>query len=279
MAQNFARPVIGAEEANALIRQKLTSNLPFLAGRMGSTELQVASSFLFQGTWTDQTRYFASNNTGINPITDQNLLNFSIHFLDCVREMDIMATWDVQHYDNITNLFAAKAELIPLRGIEPYYYPTVPWSEMLAGKRVLVVHPFEDSIKKQYARKNELFRGTNILPDFQLLTIKAEQTLGAVNTDYFECLKIMQDKVYNTEFDVAIVGCGGYGLALGAFIKSAKRRTCIHMGGAVQILFGIMGNRWLENEEIMAFHNPSWTRPTQAETPANSKAVENACYW
>ena len=51
-----------------------------------------------------------------------------------------------------------------LRALEPTY--PHPWSAALAGKRVLVVHPFKTTIERQYARRAELFPGTDILPQF-----------------------------------------------------------------------------------------------------------------
>lgn len=41
-------------------------------------------------------------------------------------------------------------------------------------------------------------------------------------------------------FDTAIIGCGAYGMPLAAQIKNAGRQA-IHLGGAVQLLFGIKG--------------------------------------
>ena len=35
----------------------------------------------------------------------------------------------------------------------------------MRGKRVLVVHPFDATIKSQYARRKELFANGDILPD------------------------------------------------------------------------------------------------------------------
>ena len=44
------------------------------------------------------------------------------------------------------------------------------------------------------------------------------------------------------EFDVAIIGCGAYGLPLAVEAKRMGKQA-IHMGGATQVLFGIKVNR------------------------------------
>lgn len=43
-------------------------------------------------------------------------------------------------------------------------------------EKVLVVHPFVDTIESQYARRELLFEDTNILPSFELKTLRAVQS-------------------------------------------------------------------------------------------------------
>ena len=57
----------------------------------------------------------------------------------------------------------------------------------------------------------------------------------------------MYEQSLKTSFDVAIIGCGAYGMPLGAMLKDAGK-TVIHLGGVTQILFGIKGKRWDENK-------------------------------
>jgi hypothetical protein len=80
------------------------------------------------------------------------------------------------------------------------------------------------------------------------------------------------------DFDVAIVGSGSYGLPIGAFIKEMGK-VCVHIGGAVQNLFGITGGRWIEMPRFRALLNPYWVRPSEEERPPNWKSAEGGCYW
>ena len=88
----------------------------------------------------------------------------------------------------------------------------------------------------------------------------------------------MCDQIGKINFDVAIIGAGAYGLSLGAFIKRSGRQA-IHLGGAVQILFGIKGARWNAEPEVSKLFNEYWVRPLPSEAPAQYKLVENGCYW
>jgi hypothetical protein len=88
----------------------------------------------------------------------------------------------------------------------------------------------------------------------------------------------MREQMDEVAFDVAILGCGAYGLALGAHAKRLGKKAVV-LGGAVQILFGIKGQRWDEHEFISRLYNEHWVRPLPSERPPNYQAVEGGCYW
>lgn len=93
------------------------------------------------------------------------------------------------------------------------------------------------------------------------------------------------DKV---DYDIALIGCGAYGFPLAAHAKRMGKQA-VHLGGALQLLFGIKGHRWETMEYgtdilprggmYMEMFNEHWVRPTVAETPRTAQKVENACYW
>jgi hypothetical protein len=56
-------------------------------------------------------------------------------------------------------------------------------------------------------------------------------------------------------------------------------KQAIYMGGSLQLIFGIMGKRW-ENQEYVTKHvNEYWVRPSEKERPKQSNIVEGGCYW
>ena len=157
----------------------------------------------------------------------------------------------------------------------------VPWTSALVGKKVLVVHPFVTTICSQYQVRDYLFEDRSILPQFDLITLRPPQTLG-YGTEGFgswtEALDHLIAQVSAIEFDVALIGCGAYGLPLGAAIKGMGKPS-IHLGGALQLLFGIRGRRWECMPHYAALMNDSWVRPSQDETPRAASKVDGGCYW
>jgi hypothetical protein len=165
--------------------------------------------------------------------------------------------------------------------LEPYY-SDAPWSEVLGGKRVLVLHPFVDTIAKQYSRRSEIWPGRpEILPDFELLIVKTPLSAARVKSpfsDWFETLGYLKSCMEKVEFDVAIVGAGAYSLPLVVHARKLGR-IGIHLGGATQILFGIKGLRWDRHPVISKFYNSSWCRPSKEETPQENFDPEVGGYW
>ena len=149
---------------------------------------------------------------------------------------------------------------------------------------MLVVHPFAKSIQESYDNKRSLlFKDSTMLPQFHLQTFRSVQSLAGIQTpfkDWFEAYEFMCEEIAKIDFDVAIVGCGAYGLPIGSFIKGELKKTAIHLGGATQILFGIKGKRW---DDVPFFrdhlYNEHWTRPREDEVIRDYKTVEGGAYW
>ena len=122
-----------------------------------------------------------------------------------------------------------------------------------------------------------------MMPDFELLTVKAVQSLAGEPTgykDWFEALDWMKYEIGKAEFDIAIIGCGAYGFPLAAHVKRLGKKA-IHMAGATQLLFGVKGKRWEKDpsQPFTNFMNEYWVRPDDSEKPINAIMVEGACYW
>ncbi|MCO7319150.1 hypothetical protein OKE80_07530 [Riemerella anatipestifer] len=146
-----------------------------------------------------------------------------------------------------------------------------------------MIHPFEDSIRYQYeVNRTNLYKNENILPEFDLKIIKAVQSIANEKVDYltwFDALEDMKNKIDLVDLDVAIIGCGAYGLPLASYIKN-KGKQAIHLGGVTQFLFGIKGARWEGWNDYLSLRKENgkyWIRPR--ETPKGYNEVEGGCYW
>lgn len=281
----YGKKIKEIDEANDIIFNALMSNKPFLAARFGDAELRTLVYALdyrygIRNEFPEYIKKAMHLNAGFFPSTDENLVKYGELLWKAAKQVDVYGVWYNLLEDYVIHTQSPTAELVRLEALEPYRC-TNPWSKALAGKKVLVVHPFEESIRVQYSKREKLFTNPNVLPDFELLTYKAVQTNAGGTceySDWFAALEGMYADIKQLDFDVAIVGCGAYGLPLSAMIKELGKQV-IHLAGATQILFGIRGARWDARPDMQHLFNSHWIRPSEKEKPKNADAVENGCYW
>lgn len=281
----YGKKIKGIDESNRHIYDALMSGKPFLAARFGDAELRalvytIENDLGFRKGYPEYIKKVMQLNAGFFPVDEENLLKFGHLLFESSKSVNVFGVWFNLLEDYVIHKTAPDAELVELVGLEPYR-SSHPWSKALMHKKVLVVHPFEESIQKQYTVYDKLFQNPDILPNFELLTYKAIQTNAGGSCEYatwFEALDHMFEEIKQLDFDVAIVGCGAYGLPLAAKIKSLNKQV-IHLAGATQIMFGIRGARWDVRPEMQQYFNEYWIRPSENEKPKDAESVENGCYW
>ncbi|PGQ82095.1 hypothetical protein COA18_15445 [Priestia megaterium] len=273
---------IDIESTNEFISNLISSNQPSMVTRIGSVELKCLYEFLNNRKFSNDTWNKMRNNAGFFPVNENTLKEFCEVYIKCLNDADLIGIWYNKGENQVINKFSNQTMLCDLKNLEPYYHPSNPWTKSLAGKKVLVIHPFSESISQQYERnRNRIFKEENMLPTFDLHTLKSVQSISGNSgghKSWFEALNFMQNAIDSVDYDVALIGAGAYGLPLASYIK-ARGKIAIHLGGATQILFGIKGKRWDKHPFISSLYNENWTRPTQNEIPNDFKNVEGGCYW
>ncbi len=229
--------------------------------------------------WWNEEIHSLCNNAGFFPDNNNLLPKFYRVYKHAIKEIDILGSYlEGENYFNEELKDSCKINIDGYYA--PFYYKN-PWTKILKNKKVLVIHPFEDSIKNQYKKRNLLWKDKDVLPEFELITIKAEQTMLGISSQYktwFEALDAMKAKMQTVNFDIALIGCGAYGMPLAAHAKSLGKQA-IHLAGWTQILFGIRGKRWENIPEVAKFINSHWAYPLESEKPNQYKIIENGCYW
>lgn len=265
------KPIYKEQQGNDEIRKLLQMSKNALVARLGSVEqaciweyIQMQKGKLKK--WSKNTLSTMADNAGFFLPTHSLLETFAIQMIEHLKQVDVLGVWWNEGEPYICENICPQATFMKLEALEPYYSKN-PWTALLENKKVLIIHPFSHSIENQFQKKELLFLDKNVLPSFELQTIKAVQSRGIVPTgfsNWFEALSSMQDKILKKDFDVAIIGCGAYGLPLAAFIKGLGK-TAIHLGGATQILFGIKGKRWDKIPFFNNLYNENWVRPSSEE--------------
>ena len=288
-------------KSNDLIYHLLENDKPCMIARFGANELSVISNYIHirkghknvieyikgkggEWWWNEHSLQTLQQCAGVWPATHDIAERFSLLSIEDSCEIDVLGSWlenEILLHKELSN-----AQKVHLFNLEPFWADN-PWTCALKGKKVLVIHPFIDTILSQYKKREFLFTNKDILPQFDLIPYKPVQSIGG-NSDYmdwFHALNHMKEDINNIDFDIAILGCGAYGLSLAAHIKRLGKKA-VHLGGVTQILFGVIGSRWEHPTTAMCrngyypdLFNSYWCRPALNEKPASADKVENACYW
>lgn len=309
---SYKLPILQREEnpdkASEMIYKLLSSDKPCMIARFGANELNAVINYLgvistkhsaieyIKGKqpewwWNKNVINYMQNNAGFYPPTPENLQKFGDIIMRDIKKLDLLGCWlnDEGWFAEELN----KVERVHLRLLEPFW-ARKPWTRYLKGKHVVIVHPFANDIQNQYTHnRNKLFANPDILPEFgSLRVIKAVQSLGGENNgfkDWFEALQWMKDEIDKKDYDICLIGCGAYGFPLAAHVKRQGKKA-VHLGGALQLLFGIKGKRWEDPNygvkewgipygSYTSIINKYWISPSRESQPKNADKVEGGCYW
>jgi hypothetical protein len=287
----FDSAILSAKEGNDKLRESIGRG-PMAAGKIGSVELAAVRYCLRGGRledldgepsllWKGRIAEQLYRNAGVYPAEGRVFSRFCEIYLEALQEIDLLAVWFNKGERAIVRRFCGSATLVQLRALEPYYHDS-PWSEQMQGLRVLVVTPFVESVRAQYAKRRQVWADKpTVMPEFELFLLRAPFSsflVAAEYTDWVAALESLKQQMSSCRFDVALVGAGAWSVPL---VVHAKRlgAWAIHLGGATQTFFGIRGKRWETNDRVMAYRNAAWEHPAASETPVDAAAIEGGCYW
>jgi hypothetical protein len=256
-------------------------NLPAVVGKIGTTEL-LAMEYHYRRVktpwgWNRPAKrlYFDS---GVFPPSLQEMNQFVSTYREAISQMDGLYLWQPPGFladfeRELVQSINPKAERI--RGQEVSFSLILE----LPPCRWVVVSSFAGTMLSQLQKLSLLHPRSTVARE----VIESCQFVQAPHfpwhkpsgrASWSEELHRLKDEILSKEFDVAIVGAGAYSLPLLAAVKSSGRRG-IHLGGEIQLLFGIKGRRW----DGKNLYNDHWVRPSPDETPSNFMKKENGCYW
>lgn len=293
------------------IKQSIENNKPIMIGKIGAIELQIIYQTILiskkiLNDYNPNIRYEAVNTAGLHP-SDNNTFNiFTNVYLEAIKEINVLASWNdnlLQVEEMIWKQFIISNQnelkgIVDLTSLESFY--TTPdnwWQTLYKNKTILIISPFTKSISKQleYPQRNKIWKGKwhnfwdqsinfkyiQFTHPYALLSKEEQEKYPATFIDVIE--KYKQEISQIGDFDIALVGAGCYSILLCSYIKIHKQRTSFHLGGGLQMMFGVYGNRWFQNGNPNNFFkeyiNKHWVRPSGDEIPKGFKQQENGAYF
>jgi hypothetical protein len=284
---------ISIEDYNLLLGEAIKNQTPFMVSRFGSAEINWYLNYkLLLSNWFRRLKAYITLEIDVYDkekavIKDMTFLptakdateKYIFEVEKSIPEIDVLGTWMRQEQSSEIK-FNEYAKFIYLGHLEPYYSSNA-WTKALKGKKVLVIHPMKASIESQYQKREKIFSNLDILPEFKLEVLQAPYFDDPRFGSWENIMEFYKNEVLKYDFDVAILGCGSWGMPLAAYIKQLGK-VAVHLGGSTQLLFGIIGSRWEtqwpEFRELNLV-NQYWVRPNSDETPNWAKGYDKNSYW
>jgi hypothetical protein len=287
------------------ICETVAGSEPFFIGRNGTIELEALFYWMAYRLgrqpkpYPSRIAFQMATNAGVWPATDESLDAWAVAYATALGKLDgLAAGWYEPHRnleETILQQNAPGAFTTPLRSLEPYYAPPAKrWTRHLAEKTVAVVTSFADTAEKQLHKGAATIWSNVAEPDTVLPPTTTWRTVRTYYSpalapdghagwppsvrNWREAVDWTVGRVMATGATIAIIGCGGLGILIGAELRAAGISAFV-LGGATQVLFGIRGGRWATHPIISGFWNSAWVWPDATETPSRASAVEAACYW
>lgn len=279
-------------ESNNKIIELIKSNKPFYITRLGDQVSVISIQYLINKKVNTNLLKNENSlyNDGIYSKNDLSKIElFCKMYNKSVIESNYLASFENLYVEN-QNFYKNNFNVnqIHSRSLEPFYVldkNIIPYTYYLKNKKILIIHPFVDSFKKQLNNDFQIFKDKRLFNENQQFVFyKSYQTIAGnhIHNDWYETFTLMCKDIKNIDFDIALLGCGGYGLPLCHYIKTELNKSAIYIGGGLQLLFGVFGNRWQNNEFLIKTikeNNCKFIKPSNDEVCKNSNQIENNCYW
>ncbi|MBL4595415.1 MAG: hypothetical protein JKX99_02430 [Robiginitomaculum sp.] len=281
-----ALELVPAEEGNARIKELLYSDAPFLAGRVGSTELRnllYINGLKFALKAPPRLEIEA----GIFPGNFTTAKNFVAELEAGLELVDVLISFGWSGEGYLKNYLREDVLVTRPHALEPYLLPGTGWWHALRGKRVLIVNSFASFLKERLTRETLL----KLWPqEFEHIEKILPRDCIAINTpygwesktkskyrSYADVLDDLKNQISNTDYDVALIACGGIGLPLAAWVKSQGKQA-IHVGGVLQVWGGIKGKRFMTEKPWDAMDKTYWVNAPDSTRPSSTD-YGAGCYW
>lgn len=279
------------DEHSKQIANYITNNTPVAITKIGTERLHTLNHYMHFRT-TENLNDGVKNgfyiNSGVFPKTTQahnKACRLMLQSLLDITHLSIGATPTSNTHDQQNPIYQTYRHLgqIYPQAIEPFRLSD-PWTRSLKDKKVLVAHPFRDSILKQFDNRENVwgdrwkdYNNFNLVDVLQLpMSYHLYDDYPYPYENWCDMVCDIKTKMLDFDFDVFICGGGAMSLPLCAFARSMGSQA-IDLGGGSQLLFGIKGSRWNQMDHVNKFFNEHWINPS--ERPGKQQLVERGCYW
>jgi hypothetical protein len=265
-----------------LVQQELQKE-KFFIGRLSGNETRLCGLFINNKNITKDLYQYMLFGAGIQFKTIDDELQYVNMYNISVQNTSLLGIWDgvmynqaKDYYDYLNNI---KLNKICAHGLEPYNFMNDPTYKSIPHKKILIITSHKQTTLSQLSQLDKLYNKP-IFNNAEFYIYKpAQQNAGSHDENswqvHYNNMKQELDDIKKTfNFDIALVSAGGFGMLLCNYIYTELNTSTIYVGGALQLFFGIIGKRWINNNI-----NEFWVKPVTEDKPLNTMLCEGSCYW
>jgi hypothetical protein len=293
------RSLVGRDQYRAELRDAIRSGRGWATGKIGISERAWLIYPLVLASEADPRRirayelslaFKALRQAGIFPADPAFHRRFADAYLAQLQHLDALGLfpdgWSQQV--RIVQAYSLAVPLVRFEDQEPDR--STPsreeacWLPALRDRRILLICPFaallaqraiEETFEAVWAKTGKRW--------FHPVDVDAlELPYGfdpATQTRYgtaLELLEAVKAEIDRRTFDVALIAAGGLGIPIASFVKE-RGRVGVSLGGHLQVLFGVLGERWRTREWLDRYVSDAWIDMPPRYRPNPALTSEN--YW
>lgn len=159
---------LDAEKSHDRIRSLLNGKKPCMIARYGFTESQLIGRYFIKQKTRMKSQYKKVANWLYNTAgffsadgarTEADVDKFCELMIDYSKDVDLLGSHNGMLEDYVVNHCCPQSELVWFDNLAIASSPQHCWTNALKGKKVLVIHPFTETITNQYQRREKIWGG------------------------------------------------------------------------------------------------------------------------
>ncbi|MBV9310730.1 MAG: hypothetical protein JOZ73_07855, partial [Solirubrobacterales bacterium] len=295
--QAVGRPLLSCESYREDLRDAIRSRRRWATGKIGGSERAWLIYPLVLASDADPRRirayelsvgFRSVRHAGIFPAEPAFQRRFADAYVGSVRHLDALGLFSDSWLQQaqIVQAYSLRVPLVRFEDQEPDR--STPnreeacWLPALRERRILLICPFADLLAQRaneetfeavWAKTGKRwFHPADV--DALELPYGYEPATQARYETALELLEEVKAEIDRRTFDVALIAAGGLGIPIASFVKE-RGQVGISLGGHLQVLFGVLGERWRTREWLDRYVSDAWIdmppryRPDPALTGEN----------
>ncbi len=295
--------LISRQQFLAGLRAALADGAGYATGKLGVSEIQWLSYSVAAARAGQDSRllrllepnflFHGLKQLALFPADPRFYLQFSEVFTAHLRNLDCLGVVpDLLRYTQpLLDFYELRMPLVSYPHQEPdrsspadeerCYLPD------LADRRLLLVSSFAELLRERATR--EIFEGVWAKTGKRWFNSRSVEALefpygytAATHRRYASSLELLDEiatEMSRRDFDVALIAAAGLGVPLASIAKQLGK-VGLHLGGHLQVLFGVLGKRWRERPEWHErYFNDFWIDMPARYRPPETDIADGGAYW